>query len=299
MSEIISDAAGVREAVLSEGSAHERHLPVAETPLDETRPVGLGTTKVSVIIPTLNEALNLPHVLPAIPRWVHELIIVDGRSTDNTVDVARSLWPSVRVVLQHGRGKGDALACGFGAARGDVIVMLDADGSTDPLEIGRFVQPLIDGADFVKGSRRLKGAGSEDISRLRGLGNIALTWTVNVLFNQRFTDLCYGYNAFWKRCLPALQVDCAGFEVETLMNVRAARSGLAVEEVPSIERERLHGASNLNAVRDGCRVLRTIIRERAALFALPSRDAWSAPLFTEVSHPLDALSESILTQLGH
>jgi hypothetical protein len=75
---------------------------------------------------------------------------------------------------------------------------------------------------------------------------------VNRLFGTSYTDLCYGYNAFWARCLPALQVDCDGFEVETLLNIRAARARLAIREVPSYEFSRIHGASNLNVVREAC-----------------------------------------------
>jgi len=78
--------------------------------------------------PTLNEAENLPHVFRRLPKGLHEVIVIDGHSTDDTVDVARQLRPDVRIVHQAGRGKGDALASGFSACTGDIIVMLDADG---------------------------------------------------------------------------------------------------------------------------------------------------------------------------
>ncbi|MBV9818794.1 MAG: glycosyltransferase family 2 protein [Solirubrobacterales bacterium] len=223
---------------------------------------------ISVVIPTLNEAANLPHVLPRIPYGVDEVVLVDGHSVDDTVEVAKALRPDIRIVLQDGFGKGNALACGFAAARGDIIVMLDADGSTDPAEIPRFLAPLQDGADFVKGSRFIAGGGSLDITRLRRAGNRALGGIVNLMYGTRYTDLCYGYNAFWTRCLPHMQVDCVGFEVETLINVRVARAGLKVCEVPSVEAERRHGVSNLRAFRDGRRVLYTILVERLG----PSRD---------------------------
>jgi glycosyltransferase involved in cell wall biosynthesis len=217
---------------------------------------------VSVIIPTLNEAANLPHVFARLPEGLDEVILVDGHSTDDTIAVARMLRPDLRVILQTGRGKGDALACGFAAARGDIIVMIDADGSTDPAEIPRFVGALLEGADFAKGSRFMRGAGSADITRLRRAGNQVLNAIVNGLYGTRYTDLCYGYNAFWRRCLPHMTVDCSGFEVETLINVRIAKAGLTVAEVPSFESERLYGESKLNTFRDGGRVLRTIVRER-------------------------------------
>jgi glycosyltransferase involved in cell wall biosynthesis len=218
--------------------------------------------RVSVVIPTLNEEKNLPHVFARLPDGLHEVIVVDGHSTDDTVAVARSLRPDVRIVTQPGRGKGNALAAGFAACTGDIVVTVDADGSTDPAEIPRFVAALCNGADFAKGSRFAQGGGSSDITLARRLGNRALNALVNALYHTSYTDLCYGFNAFWARCLPYMRVDCDGFEVETLVNVRIAKAGLTIHEVPSHERGRIHGRSNLHAVRDGSRVLRTIALER-------------------------------------
>jgi glycosyltransferase involved in cell wall biosynthesis len=212
----------------------------------------------------LNEAQNLPHVFEKLPDVLHEVIVVDGHSTDGTVEVARSLRRDVIVVEQTGRGKGDALRAGFAAATGEILVMLDADGSTDASEIPRFVSALINGADFVKGSRFAQGGHSADITLSRRIGNRGLNFLVNTLYGTSYTDLCYGYNAFWARCLPYIDIDCDGFEVETLMNVRVAKAGLVIHEVPSFERERVYGESNLNAIRDGLRVLRTIGLERAS-----------------------------------
>jgi glycosyltransferase involved in cell wall biosynthesis len=234
--------------------------------------------RVSVVIPAMNEAANLPHVLTRLPADLFELILVDGRSVDDTVAVAQRLWPRVRVVQQTGRGKGDALACGFAICRGDVIVMLDGDGSADPEEIDRFVAALVGGADFAKGSRFAGDGGSADITHVRRLGNWGLSRLVNLLFGTRYTDLCYGYNAFWAHCLPHMDVDCDGFEVETLINIRIARAGLSVTEVPSFERRRIHGASNLNAVRDGWRILAVIARERVR----PARGGARSPLVAPV-----------------
>jgi glycosyltransferase involved in cell wall biosynthesis len=235
-----------------------------------------GEPTVSVVIPAKNEAQNLPLVFAGLEATDYEVILVDGGSTDDTVTVARKLRPGITIIQQNRKGKGNALACGFEVALGDFIVMIDADGSNDPSEIPRFIKALEEGADFAKGSRFMPGAGSSDISRIRQLGNYFLNKVVNILYGTRYTDLCYGYNAFRKECLATMDlqghdVDGTdsntmlwgdGFEVETLINVRIAKAGLRVAEVPSFESDRNFGTSNLNAVSDGIRVLRTIHAER-------------------------------------
>ncbi|MEV1173632.1 glycosyltransferase family 2 protein [Nonomuraea sp. NPDC049784] len=232
---------------------------------------------VSVVVPAMNEAENLPHVFATIPQWVDEIVLVDGNSVDDTVAVAKRLRPNLKVVTQTGKGKGDALAAGFAACSSDIIVMIDADGSTDGREIISFVGALVTGADFVKGSRYAAGGSSDDLTVNRRVGNKVLTSIVNVLYGTKYTDLCYGYNAFWARHLDVLDLDCDGFEVETLMNVRAAKAGLKVHEVPSHERTRIHGESNLRAVRDGFRVLKTILKEWRRQPAPPQPEPTATP----------------------
>jgi glycosyltransferase involved in cell wall biosynthesis len=237
--------------------------------------------KVSVVIPTLNEALNLPHVLPYIPEWVYEVIIVDGRSVDDTVEVARKLRSDVRIVLEQRKGKGAALRAGFAAAKGDIIAMLDADGSMDPREIILFVAALIAGADFAKGSRFIQGGGTSDMTLFRMSGNWCLTKAVRILHGQTFSDLCYGYVAFWARHGSAMKLSCDGFEIETLLSIRAIKNKLKIFEVPSFESNRIHGPSNLRAIPDGWRVLKTILRERFVKFTPAS----SVPVPTASASP--------------
>jgi glycosyltransferase involved in cell wall biosynthesis len=241
--------------------------------------------RVSVVIPTLNEARNLPYVFDALPSDIYEVIIVDGHSVDDTLAIARKLRPDSRILMQTRSGKGNALACGCAVATGDIIVMIDADGSTDAREIPSFVLALLDGADFAKGTRFAKGGGSEDITRLRALGNRMLTGIVNLLYGTKYTDLCYGFNVFWQKHLSVLGFDATaflptdnsgclwgdGFEIETLINIRIAAAGLTVAEVPSFERSRMYGVSNLSAFSDGIRVFRTILYER---FIVPRQGRW-------------------------
>jgi glycosyltransferase involved in cell wall biosynthesis len=251
----------IDDVTLAGGHIELARDPTLRQPLQRFTPFNV---QVSVVIAAMNEERNLPYVFSRLPEGLHEVILVDGHSVDDTVAVARRLRPDIRILTQSGRGKGNAMAEGFAACTGEIIVALDADGSTDPAEIPRFVSALCNGADFVKGSRFAQGGSSSDITRARSLGNRLLGAFVNTLYGTHYTDLCYGYNAFWARCLPYLRVDCDGFEVETLINVRVAKAGLIVHEVPSFEQVRLHGESNLNTVRDGTRVLRTIVRERLA-----------------------------------
>jgi glycosyltransferase involved in cell wall biosynthesis len=249
--------------------------------------VSYPAPRVSVVIPALNEALNLPHVFARMPTDIYEVILVDGHSVDNTVAVARGLWPSVRIVKQTRSGKGNALACGFAAATGDVIAMIDADGSADPGEIPRFMQALTSGADFAKGTRFADCGGSDDITRLRSFGNRALTSIFNLCYGSRYSDLCYGFNVFWRRHASILALDSTspalagdermlwgdGFEIETLIHIRVAKAGLVVTEVPSFEHSRIHGVSNLNALSDGIRVLQAIFVERGQNRSRPTQGA--------------------------
>lgn len=252
--------------------------PALRVPLDSS--LRGQAPSVCVLIPTLNEAANLPHVLTRIPAE-YEVLVVDGSSADGTSEVAARVRPDARIIQQNGHGKGAAVVSGIAAARSDIIVMFDADGSARSEEIPRFVEALLAGADFAKGSRFLGDGGSADMTRVRRAGNRALTGLVNTLFGTRYTDLCYGYNAFWRRCAAELAIDANGFEIETQLNIRACTAGLLVTEVPSFEDGRLFGTSNLRALPDGVRVLRTIVAERlhTSPFAALSRakravEAW-------------------------
>ena len=222
----------------------------------------LGRARVTVVIPALNEAECLPHVLPRLPTWVDEILLVDGQSTDGTVEIARRLRPDLRVVPQQGRGKGAALRTGLMHATGDIIVTLDADGSTDPAEIPAFVGALLGGADFAKGSRFLQGAGSSDMDRLRRFGNWGFAMIANALFGTRFSDLTYGYNAVWAHHKRALALEIDGWANEIITNIRVATSGLKVVEVASFEHARVAGQAKLRLLPATTAILTAIVGER-------------------------------------
>jgi glycosyltransferase involved in cell wall biosynthesis len=238
-------------------------LPAGPASSERSR-LGVRTLTVSVVIPTKNEARNIGWVLERIDPLVDEVIIVDGLSADGTVDVARHVRPDVIVVHHPVRGKGEAVRAGLTRATGDLVVMLDADGSMDPGEVRRFVEELARGHDFVKGSRFLPGGGTSDMTWLRSLGNSVLVRLTNLLLRTSYSELCYGYMAFRRSRLQELRLAASGFEIETELVVKAQRAGLAITEVPSFESARRYGTSNLNTFRDGWRVLCTLLRERFA-----------------------------------
>jgi len=220
---------------------------------------------VGVVIPAKDEEKNIAWVLSRLPAMVDEVIVVDGRSTDGTVRSTLENRPDARVVRQPGRGKGDAIRAGLLASRAEIVVLLDADGSMHPREIPRFVHMIENGFDVVKGSRFLLGGGSSDITWVRRAGNELFRVLVNVLYGMHFTDLCYGYFALRRDCLPQLLLRSEGFEIETEFTLRAIRSKLRICEVPSFEATRHTGLSQLRTFRDGARVLGTLIGDRISM----------------------------------
>jgi glycosyltransferase involved in cell wall biosynthesis len=255
-------------------SAIEEWPAVAATTDESTADWLLGET-VSVVIPALNESTNLVHVLPRIPDWVHQVILVDDGSTDGTADVARQLMPRIEVVANHRpRGKGNALRTGFDHADGSLVVQIDADGSEAPEEIIRFVAALLSGADIAKGSRFLVGGGTSDMTTVRKLGNRMFLFLCRVLYGVRWTDFCHGYIGFRADALLRLELDAPGFDIEAQIALRAVDRGLAICEVPCYEQARMTGEGHLLTFRDGWRVLKTIAREKHAVWkrrAAPQR----------------------------
>jgi hypothetical protein len=257
---------------------------------------------LSVVIPTWNEAANIGPVLNQLAGF-DDVVLVDAFSEDGTVDIARRVRPDLQLVQRKARGKGDALRAGFAAASGDVIVIMDADGSMDAGEIDVFLSMIALGFDLVKGSRLACGGGSHDLTLVRHLGNAALCKLANALFRTQWTDLCYGYLAFRRDCLPRLALNADGFEIESQILAHAALAGLRIAEIPSIEMPRLSGESHLNARRDGTRILKTILAARFSPRARRSA-AVLRPLPTpqnedfDISTALEELGSTGLEDLG-
>ena len=224
----------------------------------------LGNSDVTVVIPTLNEEENMAEVMRELDLMgYNKILVVDADSTDRTVEIAKEY--GAIVIPQKGRGKGSALRQVFehDGLDSDAIITIDADGSMKPEEIPRFIEALDSGADLVKGSRFLPSAYSEDMNLIRKIGNRFFLWLVNLLWSANYTDLCYGFAAFRRDALKKLCPDLksTNFEIETEILIKARKFGLKITEVPSIELRRRHGKSNLSILRDGFRILRTIIDE--------------------------------------
>jgi glycosyltransferase involved in cell wall biosynthesis len=237
-----------------------RLMPAESGALEEH--VSLDRATVSVIIPTLNEAGNLPYILNTIPSWVDEIILVDGRSDDDTRRIAEILRPDVRIIHEFKKGKGAAMKAGLYAARGDILIALDADGSMDGGAIGKFRDAILAGADYVKGSRFATGGGSSDITKFRRLGDRGICYLIWLFFGSLYSDATYGYIAIRATSLDALNLDSDGFEIETLIGIRALRARLNTTEVPCYEASRINGVSHLSVLHDGWRIFRTIVGER-------------------------------------
>ncbi len=221
-----------------------------------------GYPRISAIICTLNEEQNLPHVLPKIPDWVDEVLIVDGHSADDTMKVARDLCPRAKIILQTGKGKGNALKEGVNQASGDIVITLDADGQTDPEEITRFIDPLLSGYDFVKGSR-LANRRPQAMPWHRWLGNYLIVTTCNILYHTKFTDLCSGYNAFWRETLLKANLWAEDdWNYEPLVIARALKGGLKIAEVACPYKGRIEGQSKLPNWKQGWTAIKVLIRER-------------------------------------
>jgi len=224
-----------------------------------------SNSDVTVIVPTLNEEEGIGPTLRELRGVLGDpfLLVVDGNSTDKTVEVAKEF--GAEAVLQKGKGKGVALrqVFDYDGLNGDRIVMMDADGSMDPKEVPLFIKALESGADVAKGSRFLLGGYSKDLSVARTVGNRILVSLVNFLFSTKYTDMCYGFMAFNRKAISKLSscLRSENFEIETEICIKAKKLGLKVAEVPSVELKRCYGRSHLRTFRDGFKIFKMILME--------------------------------------
>lgn len=217
---------------------------------------------VTAIIPARNEALNLPEVIAGVAPFVDEILLVDGHSSDGSREVAQSL--GARVVLDNGKGKGEAVRVGFAEAKGDIIVLIDADCSHDPKDIPALVGPLIAGqADLVVGSRMTGGSHElhGDINRfIRVTGSHIILLAINYRWDVRLTDVQNGFRAIRADVARAIDLTENIHTIEEEMVMKALKKGFRVMDVPSREYERKHGNSSLSHWKDGHRFVWCVLK---------------------------------------
>ncbi len=216
---------------------------------------------VSIVIPTLNEEENIGYVLEGIRRVLrgikYEIVIVDGHSNDNTVKIAKKYGAKI---MYDDVGKGSALIRGLKAAKGEILISMDADLSHEPKELKLLIAGIEAGYDVCMGSRFILGGGSYDMPMFRRFGNKIFLLLVNARFGSNFSDLCYGYRIFRKGVFNRLNLKEQGFGIETEINIQSVRKGLKILEVPSMEKKRAFGEGKLRTFNDGYIILKTIIK---------------------------------------
>ncbi|MEK6891832.1 MAG: glycosyltransferase family 2 protein, partial [Nanoarchaeota archaeon] len=198
--------------------------------------------EASIVIPTLNEEKNIRILLQQIDHKKYEIIVVDGGSTDKTVEIAKRFGV---IIIYTSKGKGAALRKGMDAARSDIIVTMDADLSHRISEINLLIEAVKSGYDICMGSRFIMGGGTDDMPLYRKLGNKFFIWLVNALWGTNYSDLCYGYRSFRKSVIKKLNLESDGFGIETEISIKAAKKKLKIIEIPSYEKKRLHGEGKL------------------------------------------------------
>lgn len=214
--------------------------------------------KISVVIPTLNEEKNLPYLLNTIPKYVFEVIVVDGYSKDKTVEIAKKYNTKI---LYDREGKGSALIKGLNAAKGDIVIMMDADCSHKTEEFELLIGGIKSGYDVCMGSRFIQGGGTLDMPLLRKFGNKFFVFLVNLFWKMNYSDLCYGYRSFNRNAIKQLNLDSKGFAIETEISIKAAKNKLKVLEVPSFEKKRKSGKGKLKTFKHGKEISKRIITE--------------------------------------
>jgi len=211
--------------------------------------------KITIQIPTLNEEECISRLIKEIPEGVaDEILVVDAHSTDKTVEIAKSL--GARVILQPlKRGFGDAHKFGFKNAIGDVVVILNADGSQDPKDIPRMIEKIKQGNDLALCSRYLPSSSTDDDTLVRFVGNKFFTFFTNLLYHTKFSDSLYFFFAVRKDKVLNLDLKSDDFAICIELLVKAHKAGFKIAEIPCIERKRFAGKSKVNALIDGSKIL--------------------------------------------
>jgi len=213
----------------------------------------------SLVMLCLNEMECLKVILPQIDlKWVDEALIIDGGSTDGSIEFAQSL--GFTVIRQKGKGLLSGVKEGIEAAKSDVIIGFTPDGNMLPERIPELVAKMKEGYEMVICSRYYKGAKSYDDSAISGFGNWMFTKMVNILFKADYTDVLGYYRAYKKDLIPRLGLEVK-LSIDTQLCIRCAKRKLKVAEISGDEPRRIAGNSSRSIIRNGLIELSTILGE--------------------------------------
>ena len=218
--------------------------------------------KVSLIIPTKDEEGAIGRVLKEVPKnLIYEIIVIDGHSTDNTAKEVKSQLRlgRDRFILQKKKGFGNALIQAFNIAKGDIIIIMNADGSHNPKNIPSLLKKIRDGASYVMASRYIRGGRSDDDTIIRFIGNRTLTFLTNLVHGTNVSDSLYFFTAFKRSGLKKIHPKSPGFEFCIEILIMAHKAGLKFAEVPVIERASF-SKSKVNAFSVGFKILGKILQ---------------------------------------
>lgn len=219
---------------------------------------------VTVVIPAYNEEKTVGNVISETISVMdemgmpYEVIVVDDGSTDKTGLIASNNKVTL-LSNQNNRGKGYSLRKAFQQAQGEIIVTIDSDGEHKPKEIPDLIDPLLNGTDIVSGSRFM-GSNTQVTTNLNRIGNFMFNNAIMVLTRKRVTDSQTGFRAIKRNVLDALHLESEGYEIETEITVKGLKNGFVFEEKPITCERRQYSVSKIKVLKDGARVLRTILR---------------------------------------
>lgn len=216
--------------------------------------------KTTLFVPTLNEIDGMKAIMPRVKKqWVDEILVLDGGSTDGTVEYAKA--QGYRVVMQKSRGITNAYREALKVAKGDYIVAFSPDGNSQPEAIPKLVRKIKEGYDMVIASRYARGAKSDDDDPVTAFGNFMFTKLINIAFGGNYTDTLVMLRAFKKDIVQKLDIDVPRAGLEPLLSIRCAKQKLKVAEIPASEPKRIGGARKMNPLLNGLDILRLIFAE--------------------------------------
>lgn len=216
--------------------------------------------KITLLAPTLNEIEAVRVVLPKIKKeWVDEIIVIDGGSTDGTVEYCQN--NGYLVHRQKGRGYGNGMRDGYSVAQGDIVIEFPPDGNSPPERIPDIIKKINEGYDFVVASRYKAGAKSYDDDLLTAVGNKIFTFLVNLLFGANYTDVLIGFRAYRRESFSKLKMTAAGLDWSVQMPIQFAKVGFKIAEIPVDEPKRIGGQRKMSPFKTGWKILKIIIKE--------------------------------------